>query len=178
MPDLIGILTDWASRGRRALGEIADVAESVPSSSIRIIEFLVVAIMAPILVVLVAWLGIALGLSLLLSLVVATTTGLVPVLPFMLRSMQYSTHPRNGVTLSIAPMLPAPDAPNSSATQDYEGLSGLMTNSTSLNDLSEDQLELISELLGAYQEGSDLSQPEWATVESALDIVDARLEEI
>lgn len=51
-------------------------------------------------------------------------------------------------------------------------------NSTSLNDLSEDQLELISELLGEYQDGRDLPQPGWASVQSAIEIIDARLEEI
>lgn len=178
MIDLAGIYTVWGSRGRRALEVIANAVRWVPSSWMPTIELVVVAITAPILVALAVWLGSALGLPLVLSLVVATILGLALVSPFMLRSMQYSTPRKSVDTLFIAPTPLAPDAKSSSGTQDYEGWSGQMENSTSLNDLTSDQLELISELLASYQEGGDLNQLEWATVESALEIVDARLEEI
>lgn len=178
MIDLAGIYTALGLRGQRALEAIADAVRWVPSSWMPTIEFLVVAITAPILAALAAWLGIALGLPLLLSLAVAMILGLVLVSPFMLRSMQYSTPRKSVDTLFIAPTLRAPDAKSSSETQDYEGWSGQMENSPSLSDLTEDQLELISELLATYQEVGDLNQLEWATVESALEIVDARLGEI
>lgn len=178
MIDLAGIYTVWGSRGQRALEAIANAVRWVPLSWMPTIEFLVVAITAPILVVLAVLLGTALGLPLLLNLAVATILGLVLVSPFMLRSMQYSTPPRNVDTLFIAPTLLAPGVRSSSETQDYEGWSGQMENSPSLSDLTEDQLELISELLATYQEIGDLNQLEWATVEFALEIVDARLGEI
>lgn len=178
MIDLAGIYTVWGSRVQRALGAIANAVRWVPSSWMPTIELVVVAITAPSLVVLLVWLGIALGLPLVLSLAAATIPALVLVLPFMLRSMQYSTPPKSVDTLFIAPTLRAPDVKSSSETQDYEGWSGPMENSTSLSDLTGDQLELISELLGAYVEGEDLTQPEWASATRALEIVDARLEEI
>lgn len=178
MNDLTGTYTVWVSRGQRALGAIANAVRWVPSSWMPITELVAVAITAPILAVLVAWLGTALGLPLMLSLAAATILALVPVLPFMLRSMQYSTPRKSVDTLFIAPTLPAPGVKSSSETQDYEGWSGPMENSTSLNDLTGDQLELISELLGAYVEGEDLTQPEWASAQSAMEIVDNRLEEL
>lgn len=156
---------------------VAD-AKWVRSFSTPTGELLVVGTMAPSLAVLAAWLGSVLGLPLLLILAVATTLALALVLPFMLRAMLFSTPTETVDTRFIAPTSLAEDASSSFAALDYEGWSGPMENSTSLDDLTGDQLELISELLGAYQEGGDLTQPEWAIVASAIDIVDARLEEI
>lgn len=166
----------WQRRFRRVLTACAGKWEQ--SYSIAKVELLVVGITVPTLGVLAVLLGDALGVSVLWSQAAATILGLVLVSPFMLRSMQYSTPRKSVDTLFIAPTLRAPDAKSSSVTQDYEGWSGQMENSTSLSDLTGDQLELISELLATYQEVGDLNQLEWATVQSALEIVDARLEEV
>lgn len=175
MSELASMSMAWVSQKLRVLGATVNADRWVPSSWITTTEFLVVAIMAPGLVVLVAWMGSALGLSVPLSQVAATILGLACVSPFMLRLMQYSTSPESGDTLFTAPTLLAPDAQSNSATQDYEGWYGQMENS--LSELSAEQVELIIDLLSAYQD-TDLTQVEWARVASSLDILDARLEEL
>lgn len=163
---------------RLARGLTALDAKLARSSWIKTIELPVVGITVPGLVVLAAWLGIALGLPLLWNLAAVTILGLVLVSPFMLREMRFSTPTESAGTLFIAPTSLVAGASNSYEDQDYEGWFGPMENSTSLNDLSTSQLELISELLASYQDGGDLTQPEWAEVQSALEIVDNRLEEL
>lgn len=145
-------------------------------SSTSIGEFLVVGITAPSLVVLVVWLGIVLGLPLTLILAAATILGLVVVWPSMRRGMRFYTPTEAGDTLSTVPTNLAVDVSNFFEAPDYEGWCGPMENS--LSELTAGQLELIGDLLSTYQETEDLTQVEWAEVQSAMDIVEIRLEEL
>jgi hypothetical protein len=79
----------WLLRCQRGLTARAD--KWAQSSWMRKVELPVVAITAPILVVLVVWLGSAHGLPLALSQGLATTLALGLVTPFMLRVMLSST---------------------------------------------------------------------------------------
>lgn len=106
------MLTDffWLKRLRQGLTVAADkLVQSywTPSG-----EFLVVAIMVPLLVVGVALLGNALGLPVVLSLAVATILAWVAVSPYMLRLMHSSTPTETDDTLSTAQTSPATDAVN------------------------------------------------------------------
>lgn len=165
----------WQRRYRRVLTALAERLER--SSWMAKAELLVVAITAPILVVLVAWLGSALGLPLVLILAVATTLGLALVLPFMLRATLSSTPTETVGTLFIAPTSLAEDALSFSEDQDYEGWFGLMANSTS-EDLTPEQVELLINLLVEYQDKADLNQAEWAEAQSTLDWLDSLLEDV
>lgn len=133
-------------------------------------ELPVVAITAPILMGLVVWLGSAHGLPLALSQGAATILGLVLVSPFMLRRMLSSTLIEIDDTRSTAPMNHAEDVLNFFADQDYEGWSGLMANLTS------DELEFLSELVGAYlEDNDDLNHTEFGFAKSLLDKIDEEL---
>lgn len=178
MNDQTGMSMAYLSRRLYQLALTVADAKWVRSFSTPTGELLAVGITAPTLGVLAAWLGSALALPLGWSLALATILALAVVTPFMLRAMLFSTPTETDDTRSTAPTSLAPGAPRFSGTPDSEGWFGQMENSTSLNDLSVSQLELISELLASYQEGGDLTQPEWAEVQAALDIVDNRLEEL
>lgn len=178
MNDQTGMSMAYLSQRLYQLALTVADAKWVRSFSTPNGELLAVGITAPTLGVLAAWLGSALALPLGLSLALATILALAVVTPFMLRAMLFSTPTATDDTRSTAPTSPVLGAPKFSGTPDYEGWSGPMENSTSLSDLTTSQLELISELLASYQEGGDLTQPEWAEVQAALDIVDNRLEEL
>lgn len=133
-------------------------------------ELPVLGITVPTLVVLVAWLGIALGLPLLWTLVVATTLGLALAIPFMLNSMQIFSPTETDGTLFISPMNRVPDVSKFYAVPDYEGWYGLMQSLTS------EELEFLSELVGAYLEGNDdLNHTEFGFAKSLLDKIDEEL---
>jgi hypothetical protein len=155
----------WLLPYRRAL--IAHAERWAQSSSMQRAELPVVAITVPILVVLVVWLGSAHGLPLALSQVLATTLGLVLVIPFMLRGMLSSTPTGIDETRYTAPMNPAEDVSNSFEDQDYEGWSGQMANLTS------DELEFLSELVGEYlEENDDLNHREFGFAKALLEKIE------
>jgi hypothetical protein len=161
---------DSLSRKLYRLVETAAGEKSAQSSWTRIIELPVVAITVPILVVLVVWLGSAHGLPLALSQALATTLGLVLVIPFMLRGMLSSTPTGIDETRYTAPMNPAEDVSNSFEDQDYEGWSGQMANLTS------DELEFLSELVGEYlEDNDDLNHTEFGFAKGLLDKIDEEL---
>ena len=110
--------TDCTSQSRLVREAIALADKLAPLSSTGIRESLVVGIMAPSLVVLVAWLGNALGLPPVWNLVPATILGLVLVLPFMLRLMLCSTPTETGGIHSTSLTDPVPDVGSSSSTPD------------------------------------------------------------
>lgn len=140
------------------------------SSWMQKAELPVVAITAPILVVLAALLGSVLGLPLALSQVLATILALVLVSPFMLRRMLSSTLIETEEIRYTAPTNLAEDVLNFFADQDYEGWSGLMASFTS------EELEFLSELVGAYLEGNDdLNHTEFGFAKSLLDKIDEEL---
>jgi hypothetical protein len=133
-------------------------------------ELPVVAITVPILVVLVVWLGSALALPLPWGLAAATILGLVLVFPFMLRVMLSSTPIGIDETRYTAPMNPAEDVSNSFEDQDYEGWSGQMANLTS------DELEFLSELVGEYlEENDDLNHREFGFAKALLEKIEEEL---
>lgn len=139
-------------------------------------ELPVVGITAPTLVVLAAWLGIALGLPLTWNLAAVTILGLACVSPFMLRRMLSSTLIETDVIPFTARTNRAGDVLSYYAEADYEGLSGPMGNS--LSDLTGPQLELMIELLDEYLEKADLGQTAWAETKSAIVLLDDRLAEL
>lgn len=164
----MNMVLSWQRRWLPALTARAD--RWGQSSWMRKAELPVVAITAPILVVLAALLVSALGLPLLLSQVLATILGLVLVSPFMLRRMLSSTLIETDETRYTAQTNPAEDVLNFFAGQDYEGWSGLMANF----DLAE--LEFLSELVGEYLEGNDdLSHREYGFAKSLLEKIDEEL---
>jgi len=155
-------------RWHRGLTALAD--RWAQSSWMKTTEFPVVAITAPILVVLAALLGSALGLPQPLSQGLATILGLVLVSPYMLRVMLSSTPTETDDTPCTSPMNHAEDVLNFFADQDYEGWSGLMANLTS------DELEFLSELLGAYlEDNDDLNHTEFGFAKGLLDKIDEAL---
>lgn len=166
-----------ASLLRRLSQLAATVADArwVRLYSTPTIELLAVGITVPILVVLAAWLGSALGLTLVWSQVAATTLGLALVTPSMLRAMLSSIPTETADTRSIAPTSLAEDASSFFVAQDYEGWSGLMANT--LSDLTESQVELLIDLLVHYQEQGDLTQYQWGEAQAALDVLDEYLPE-
>lgn len=176
MTDLPGMSTDSSWLQRLVKGLTALEGKLVQLSWMQTIESPVVAITAPTLVVLVVWLGSALGLPLWLSLVAAMTLGLALVTPFMLRGMRFFTQTEADDTPSIAQMNLAGAVSSSYEARDFEGWYGPVANS--LSDLTAGQLELIGDLLGEYQDKEDLTQVEWAEVQSAMEIVEIRLEEL
>lgn len=158
----------WQQRFQLALTARAD--RWGQSSWMLKAELPVVAITVPILMGLAVWLGSAHGLPLVLSQGAATILGLVLVSPFMLRRMLSSTLIETGDTRFTAPMNPAEDVLNFFADQDYEGWSGLMANLTS------DELEFLSELVGAYlEDNDDLNHTEFGFAKSLLDKIDEEL---
>lgn len=158
----------WLQRSHSALTARAD--RWGQSLWMAKVELPVVGITVPTLVVLVAWLDSVLGLPLMWNLAVVTILGLVLVSPFMLRRMLSSTLIENDDTRSTAPMNPAEDVLNFFADQDYEGWSGLMANLTS------DELEFLSELVGAYlEDNDDLNHTEFGFAKSLLDKIDEEL---
>ena len=164
----MNMVLSWQRRWLPALTARAD--RWGQSSWMAKAEFLVVAITAPTLGVLAVSLGSALGLPLLLNLAAATILGLVLVSPFMLRRMLSSTLIEIDETPYTARMNPAEDVLNFFADQDYEGWSGLMANLTS------DELEFLSELVGEYLEGNDdLNHTEFGFAKGLLDKIDEAL---
>lgn len=140
-------------------------------SWMKTIELPVVGITVPILVVLVVWLGSALGLPLAWTLAAATILALALVTPFMLREMRFFTPTETVDTRSTAPTSPAEDVSNFFVAQDYEGLSGQMESLTS------EELEFLSELVGSYLEDEDdLSQREWGFAKGVLDKIEGALD--
>lgn len=165
--------TNTGSSWQQRLVHAGTVLEGklVQLSWMKTIEFPVVAITVPILVVLVALLGNVLALPLAWTLAVATILGLAVVLPFMLREMLFFTQIEAEGTLSTAPTSPAEDVLNFFAAQDYEGLSGQMESLTS------NELEFLSELIGKYLEAEDdLSQREWGFAKGVLDKIEEALD--
>jgi len=157
----------------RGLTVLAD--KLAQSSWMKSTELPVVGIMAPLLVVTVAWLGSAQGLSLVSSQGLATILGLALVSPYMLKLMLSSIQTGTDVILSTAQMNPAEDVSNSSGVPDLQGWFGPMANS--ISDLSESQLELLIELLVHYQETGTLTQHQWAEAQATLDTLDEYLPE-
>lgn len=140
------------------------------SSSMAKAELPVVGITVPTLVVLAAWLGNAQGLPPAWNLGAVTILGLGLVSPFMLRRMLSSTLIEIDETPYTAPMSPAEGVLNFFADQDYEGWSGLMANLTS------DELEFLSELVGAYlEDNDDLNHTEFGFAKELLDKIDEEL---
>lgn len=167
----IGTRTDYLSHTPSRLAATVAAGKLARLFSMPSIEFLVVAITAPILVVLVVWLGIALGLPLVLSLGVATILGLALVTPYMLRAMRSFTPTETDDILFMSPMLRAAVVSNFSKDPGYKGWSGQMVNLTS------DELELLSELLGEYlEDNDDLSQREWGFAKGVLDKIEEALD--
>lgn len=151
--------------GRTALAEKWE-----QSSSIAKAELPVVAITAPTLVVLVAWLGSALGVPLLWTQGAATILGLGLVLPFMMRVMRSSTLIETGGTPSIAPTLRATAVSSFYEAPASEGWYGQMVNLTS------EELEFLSERLGEYLEGNDdLNHAEFGFAKGLLDKIEEGL---
>jgi hypothetical protein len=133
-------------------------------------ELPVVGITVPILVVLAAWLGSVLALPLPWTLAAATILGLALVMPFMMRRMLSSTLIEIDATRFTAQMPPVTGASRSFADQDYEGWSGLMASFNS------EELEFLSDLVGAYLEGNDdLNHTEFGFAKSVLDKIDEEL---
>lgn len=134
-------------------------------------ELPVVGITVPTLVVLAAWLGIALGLPLAWNLVAVTILGLVLVSPFMLRRMLSSTLIEIDGTHSTARTSRAAVVPSYSGAPDYEGWYGPMVNFNS------DELDFLSELVGLYlEENDDLSQREWGFAKGIQDKLEEALD--
>jgi hypothetical protein len=106
----------WLLRCQRGLTARAD--KWAQSSWMRKAELPVVAITAPTLVVLAAWLGSAQGLPLALSQGLAMILGLVLVTPFMLRVMLSSTRTETDEIPYTAQTNRAEDVSNSSEDLD------------------------------------------------------------
>jgi hypothetical protein len=168
--DLLGMNMDFLSRKRYRLVETAAGERSAQSSWTRSIELPVVAITVPILVVLVVWLGSAHGLPLALSQGLAMILALGLVTPFIRKVMLSSTPTGIDETRYTAPMNPAEDVSNSFEDQDYEGWSGQMANLTS------DELEFLSELVGEYlEENDDLNHREFGFAKALLEKIEEEL---
>lgn len=159
----------WPQRSR--LGLIARAERWGQSSSMQKAELPVVGITVPILVVLVAWLGSALALPLLWTLAAATILGLALVTPFMMRRMLSSTLIEIDGTLSTAPTHLATDVSKFSGDLDYEGWYGQMENLTS------EELEFLSELVGEYlEDNDDLNHTEFGFAKSLLDKIEEAMD--
>lgn len=167
--------TAYLSPGQWRAGLTALADKWGQSSLMAKAELPVVGITVPTLVVLAAWLGIALGLPLAWNLAAVTILGLALVSPFMLRRMLSSTLIETDAIPFTARTNRVGDVLSYYAEADYEGLSGPMGNS--LSDLSESQVELLIELLVHYQETGDLTQHQWAEAQAALDLLDEYLPE-
>lgn len=133
-------------------------------------ELPVVGITVPILVVLAVLLGSALGLPLLWSQVAATILALGLVTPSMLRVTLSSTLIEIDGTRSTAQTNRVVVASNCCEEADYEGWYGPMVNLTS------DELEFLSELVGDYLESNDdLNHNEFGFAKALLDKIDEEL---
>lgn len=162
--------TDYLSREWWRV-ELTALADRLGQSSLMAkAELPVVGITVPTLMVLAAWLGSALALPLPWTLGAVTILGLGLVSPFMLRRMLSSTLIEIDETPYTARMNPAEDVLNFFADQDYEGWSGLMASFNS------EELEFLSDLVGAYLEGNDdLNHTEFGFAKSVLDKIDEEL---
>lgn len=164
----MNMVLSWQQRWRPELTVLAD--KWGQSLWMAKAELPVVGITVPTLAVLVVWLGSALALPLPWSLAAATILGLVLVFPFMLRVMLSSTPIGIDETRYTAPMSPAEDVSNSFEDQDYEGWSGQMANLTS------DELEFLSELVGEYlEENDDLNHREFGFAKALLEKIEEEL---
>lgn len=163
--------TDYLSQVPSRLARTVADGRLARLFSMPSIELLVVGITVPILVVLAAWLGIALGLPLLLNLAVATILGLALVTPYMLRAMRSFTPTETDDTLFTSLTLRAAVVSNFSKDPAYKGWSGQMVNLTS------DELEFLSERIGEYlEDNEDLSQREWGFAKGVLDKIEEALD--
>ncbi len=159
----------WPQQFRRGLTALAERLEQ--SSSIAKVELLVVAIMAPTLVVLAVWLGSALGVPPQWNRVAATILGLVLVSPFMMREMLSSTQIETAGTPSTVPTPRATVVSSYYEAPAFEGWSGPMANFNS------DELEFLSDLVGTYLEDEDdLSQREWGFAKGVLDKIEEAMD--
>lgn len=155
----------WRQRSRLALTALDVKLEQ--SSWMPKAEFPVVAITAPILVVLVVLLGNALALPLTLNLAAATILALGLVSPFMRRGMHSSTPTETDGTRFTARILRVTDVPSYSGVPDYEGLFGQMANFNS------DELDFLADLVEKYfDDNDDLSQREWGFAKGVQDKID------
>lgn len=155
-------------RWHRGLTALAD--RLAQSSLMKTTELLAVAITAPTLVVLVVWVGSAHGLPAMFVQALATILALALVSPYMLRGMLSSTLTEVDDTPCTSQTPLATDVLSSYEDQDYEGWSGQMVN------LSSEQLEFLSELLGAYlEDNDDLNHTEFGFAKGLLDTIDEAL---
>lgn len=156
-------------RWQRGLTALADRLGQ--SSLMAKAELPVVAITAPILVVLAVLLGSVLGLPLALSQGLATILALVLVSPFMLRRMLSSTLIEIDGTPSTSQMNHVVVASNCCGEADYVGWYGQMVLLTS------DELEFLSELVGSYlEDNDDLNHAEFGFAKAVLDKVEEAMD--
>lgn len=158
---------DSLSRKLYRLVETAAGEKSAQSSWTRTTELLVAGITVPGLVVLVVWLGGALGLSLMWSQVVATILGLGLASLAMQRSTVCLTSRKSDGILCTLPTHLAQDVLNSYGIADSREWCGLMVNLTS------DELEFLSELVGEYlEENDDLNHREFGFAKALLEKIE------